>query len=1006
MDVVALAEVDRHRQRGVRIGGHGPPLRLAHVGPPRLDRRGGNRAEAGQLHDHERQLGSELGAPARHQAGEDRLVARRRVGIGLALVPHGSAHPERAERRDHAVVERGEARHRLPRRARRPPDLERHHLVAPAAAQRHLRAVVEREGELLGGTGHAAGIPGAQHVDDDHVFAGVKHARRERIGAIRAPTEGVADGAAVHPGLVDLVDGAERERGGARRLCGRQRDRASEPHEAVVSGEQRHAPRLPVPHGLGHVRPLARAGGLRLPGLGAGPGVRAPPVLPHLAHALVGCRLVLPVQAQQVEAIGESAGRAQSCFSSPGLGGGAAPRRADQPHRHLHGVLQLARGEVAGRREAADRLRSGEPPGSARRQLRGRRHSIDVGHGEQPKPIVRRPRRDPVAVPRARDGQLHVRLAGAQEHVADEDVGQRLRSARRGARLEREGPAGAHRRQLGGPAARGVRASARLLPVERDAHRLAGGGAAPHGNRAIALQDGVVLEDGGEQRLRRDRLRRAALERRGVLDVARPLVLRVRRVGAQRPAAAGEAAARGPDGLRWDLVLDPVDDGAQHVEGVERRRSAATVAHPRHQEEPAPAADRGRPAVRPGHALVVVDGVEGREPGVADAVVEEELAAAAREGVEVRPARGRRQLHLRLGGRVLGSLVHVHLGRRERRAHGVRAAGEQPRYALAGGDARVEQEARVHLPPLGVLRAGERFRQGLDLRLREAAVRLRPRATQRGGIESAADRVRDHAVAQAVGGVAGGEHAVDDGLPIGVRERATAVRLPRGVERRHAVQHRRDPLVTDAGEARAHRRRADHDPVEVGGIALRHQHALAPAGGAAHEVRVRGGPAVVLREDLLREHGHAPDGLVGEVEARLLLRHEGRVEDLPAVTGVGGDHGEAADERRIPLPRPSERRRDGAVQAAPALEQEAPVPLGRAAPARSRCRSSCRPRRCAGRASRSAGSRRAAVRRAEPPRAAPAAAARPPRTTPPSPPTTRRPAPAVAVARRTRARRP
>ena len=131
-----------------------------------------------------------------------------------------------------------------------------------------------------------------------------------------------------------------------------------------------------------------------------------------------------------------------------------------------------------------------------------------------------------------------------------------------------------------------------------------------------------------------------------------------------------------------------------------------------------------------------------------------------------------------------------------------------------------------------------------------------------------------------------------------------AVRLSRRVERRHAVQHRRDPLVADPGEVRAHRRRADDDAVEVGRMALRHQHPLAPAGRAAHEVRARGGPAVVLREDLLREHGHAPDRLVGEVEARLLLRHEGRVEDLPAVAGVGGDDGEAAGERGIALPRP------------------------------------------------------------------------------------------------------
>ena len=76
---------------------------------------------------------------------------------------------------------------------------------------------------------------------------------------------------------------------------------------------------------------------------------------------------------------------------------------------------------------------------------------------------------------------------------------------------------------------------------------------------------------------------------------------------------------------------------------------------------------------------------------------------------------------------------------------------------------------------------------------------------------------------------------------------------------------------------------------------------------------MRGGLTVVLRDDLAGEHGHAPDGLVGEVEARLLLRHEGRVEDFPAVTGVGSDDGEAAGERGIALPRASERRRHRAV---------------------------------------------------------------------------------------------
>ena len=253
---------------------------------------------------------------------------------------------------------------------------------------------------------------------------------------------------------------------------------------------------------------------------------------------------------------------------------------------------------------------------------------------------------------------------------------------------------------------------------------------------------------------------------------------------------------------------------------------------------------------------------------------------------------------------------------------------EQPRNALRGGDARVERKARVDLPSFRVLRAGERPGQGVDLRRREAAVRLRSRATQTTGIESAPDRIGDDAVAQPVVAVAGGEQAVDHRLSIRIRERAAHVGLSRRVEWRDAVEHGRDPFVSDAGEGRTHRRRTHDDAVEVRRIALRHQHALAPARRAAHEVRMRGGLAVVLRDDLASEYGHASDGLVGEVEARLLLRHEGRVEDLPAVTGVGRDDGEAPGERGIALPRPSERRRHRAVQAAPALEQEASVPLG------------------------------------------------------------------------------
>ena len=72
------------------------------------------------------------------------------------------------------------------------------------------------------------------------------------------------------------------------------------------------------------------------------------------------------------------------------------------------------------------------------------------------------------------------------------------------------------------------------------------------------------------------------------------------------------------------------------------QRSAAAVAHARRQEQPAPVAHLLGAAVRLRHALVVVDRVERREPRVADAVKEDQLAAVARERVQVGPPRRRR----------------------------------------------------------------------------------------------------------------------------------------------------------------------------------------------------------------------------------------------------------------------------------------------------------------------------------------------------------------------------
>ncbi len=302
----------------------------------------------------------------------------------------------------------------------------------------------------------------------------------------------------------------------------------------------------------------------------------------------------------------------------------------------------------------------------------------------------------------------------------------------------------------------------------------------------------------------------------------------------------------------------------------------------------------------------------------------------ARERVEIHPAVGGRQDGRRIGEGGLLARIHIHAGRGERRAHGIQAAQQEARNTLRCRDARVEEEPGVHLVAPRVLRTGERLVERRGLRGRQAAVGRRRATHERFRIEVAGLPVEDEAVLDAVQGIARVEQPVDDGLLLRVGERGTRDGRSRCVLRRDAVEDRGDPFVTDAGEVRPHRRRAGHDAVEVGRIPLRHQHGFAAARRTAREVGVVGRPGVVGRDDPFGQHGDAPHRLIGEVEAGLLFPHEAGVEDLPGVTGVGRHHGESTREGRpVAGGDRAEGRTHGAVQAAPALEEEAPVPVGR-----------------------------------------------------------------------------
>src|SRR5215472_794979 len=90
-----------------------------------------------------------------------------------------------------------------------------------------------------------------------------------------------------------------------------------------------------------------------------------------------------------------------------------------------------------------------------------------------------------------------------------------------------------------------------------------------------------------------------------------------------------------------------------------------------------------------------------------------------------------------------------------------------------------------------------------------------------------------------------------------------------------------------------------------------------------------GALSVILRHDQLRERRNAADGLIREVERRLLLAHEGRVEAVrSSMSRVGRDDSKPAKERRgAARGLRAERKRDTPVQPAAALLQEAAVPV-------------------------------------------------------------------------------
>ena len=232
----------------------------------------------------------------------------------------------------------------------------------------------------------------------------------------------------------------------------------------------------------------------------------------------------------------------------PRLGRRAAPRAVDEADRHVARPLQLAREEVADRREVRDARRRGDHPG--RRRVH-RRHVVlrvergDALHREQADARMVGGRDLLVGVLRLAHLPLHVRLARADPDLADEHVGEALRRGRAGDH-ELVRAARRFRRQRDAPAAVTAGGRRDALRAQADLDALVGRGPAPDADRHLLLQHHVVGEDRRQPRIGRGgrRGQEQQEEERHAMLVAWPGFY-------LRPAALQRGWERRPGPCRW-----------------------------------------------------------------------------------------------------------------------------------------------------------------------------------------------------------------------------------------------------------------------------------------------------------------------------------------------------------------------------------------------------------------------------------------------------------------------
>jgi hypothetical protein len=134
---------------------------------------------------------------------------------------------------------------------------------------------------------------------------------------------------------------------------------------------------------------------------------------------------------------------------------------------------------------------------------------------------------------------------------------------------------------------------------------------------------------------------RLAFEICGVFRITLALILRMLRIGAERTTSSGKSRTGRYHGIRGLTLFDPFDDRTEQIEMVQRRSAAGAVSHSRHRKKAARILSNLLHAARVlRHALIIVERIKRRKPGIAPAVVKENLAAMTEEARQIGPLRG------------------------------------------------------------------------------------------------------------------------------------------------------------------------------------------------------------------------------------------------------------------------------------------------------------------------------------------------------------------------------